>query len=488
MKILYCVSEIYPLVKTGGLGDVAWSLPRALVRQGLDVRLLLPAYREVLRQVENVRILGWLAIDGPGGPREVRILQASPKGFSMPLWLVDCAELFDRPGNPYLGPDGHDWPDNAQRYACFSRVAAKLGVDALQLDWRPDVVHSHDWQTGLVSAFLTLEANPPRSIFTVHNLAYGGHFSYEEFQNLQLPGNWWDTDAMEFYFGFSMLKAGLTFSDAITTVSPTYAREIATPQFGYGMDGILAANPHKLYGILNGVDEETWNPEADPYLKAHYSAKRRNPGKRKNKRTLLKKLGCKNADTQQDKPLFGMVSRLVEQKGVDMVIEAIPPMLEYNDICFAIIGSGDPQLESQLQELAEKYPDQVMLFIGYSEKLAHLLEAGADYFLMPSRFEPCGLNQLYSLRYGTLPIVHHVGGLADTVTDANEENLLNNTATGFVFHHPGSSALIETMQRALSLYHHPRYWNQLQRNAMQQDFSWKQSAERYRLLYADKNP
>jgi starch synthase len=483
MKVLFTASEAYPLLKTGGLGDVVYSLPHALSELGLDVRVLLPGYRDILSQVSDIEIIGWLTVQGADRTHDVRVVSASHPGFDLRLWIIDCAALYDRPGNPYLHPDGYDWPDNAERFAVFSRAAAMLAMDVLESGWRADVVHSHDWQTGLLSAFLAQEAHPPRTVFTIHNLAYGGHFSHDEFTRLKLPGHWWSGEGVEFYGGFSMLKAGLVFSDAITTVSPTYAEEICTPAFGYGMEGILQANSHKLSGILNGVDREVWNPSSDRYLPAHYSAKRRNPGKRNNKAALLGHFCATVNDRLLAAPLLGSVSRLVEQKGIDLVIEAVPELLTRSNANFVFLGSGHHYFENQLVDLSRHYPQRVFTHIGYSEEVAHQIEAGADLFLMPSRFEPCGLNQMYSLLYGTLPVVNSTGGLADTVVDASDENIANGSATGFVMPAPTTQGLIEAIDRALELHAMPRIWNQLQRTAMEQDFGWEKSAMEYILLY-----
>ena len=483
MNVLFTASESYPLLKTGGLGDVVYSLPHALSGLGLDVRVLLPGYRDILSQLDDIQITGWLTVQGAGRTHDVRILSASHPGFRLRLWVVDCAELFDRPGNPYLHPDGYDWPDNAERYAVFSRAAAMLAMDVLESGWRADVVHSHDWQTGLVPALLSMETNPPRTVFTIHNLAYGGHFSHDEFMALKLPGHWWSGDGIEFYGGFSMLKAGLVYSDVITTVSPTYADEICTAAFGYGMEGILQANRHKLHGILNGVDTAVWNPSTDPYLTAHYSAGRRNPGKRNNKATLLNHFCATVTERLLSAPLLGMVSRLVEQKGVDLILEVIPELLTRTNANFVLLGAGHHHLENRITDLSRQYSQRVFSHIGYSEEVAHQLEAGADIFLMPSRFEPCGLNQMYSLLYGTLPVVNSTGGLADTVVDATAENIANRTATGFVMKTPTAHGLLEAIDRALELHANPRIWNQLQRTAMETDFGWEKSAMEYILLY-----
>lgn len=491
MKVLFASSEVWSLLKTGGLGDVAYSLPHALKKEGNDVRLVLPAYRNVLEKLEDFSILGWLSISLAGVEYNVRVLEAIHKDFDFPLWLVDCPGLFDRDGNPYVHADGYDWPDNAERFVLFSKAVAMLGMDSLNIGWKPDVVHSNDWQTGMVSAFLEQEEDRPRRVFTIHNMAYGGHFSYEEFNRLQLPHEWWSAEGVEFHGNFSMLKAGMIYADAITTVSPSYADEICTPAFGYGMEGVLHSRRYKLSGILNGIDTEVWNPTNDSLIPYHFTAKQRNPGKQKNKRALLEFYGVEVDQQKLDAPLLGMVSRLVEQKGVDMVLEAIPKILEESEANFVLIGTGHRYFETSLLQLNEQYPDRVFVTIGYDEARAHLLEAGSDFFLMPSRFEPCGLNQMYSLRYGTLPIVHRTGGLADTVIDAgntlqeNSKKSLTADANGFVFDTPNAETLLSTIQRGLALYANKSSWQQLQRNAMRQNFDWTKSAQAYIGVYGD---
>ncbi|WP_287604808.1 glycogen synthase GlgA [Thiothrix sp.] len=483
MKLLFVASEVFPLVKTGGLGDVAYSLPCALQAQGVDVRLLLPAYRDVLRKLGTIRILGWLDVQGANRQHSVRVVEAEHPDFPFPLWLVDCPALFDRPGNPYLQPEGYDWGDNAERFTVFARVAAALAEDALGIGWLPDVVHAHDWQTGLVPAFLDHLPQRPQRVFTIHNLAYGGHFSQADFAALQLPHHWWSAEGVEFYGGFSMLKAGVVYSDAVTTVSPTYAQEICTPAFGYGMDGLLQSRRYKLHGILNGIDTVAWNPASDPHLAAWYFAGQVEPGKSRNKRELLKRFGVDNPGAHLQHPLLGMVSRLVEQKGVDLVVNAIPTLLETTEARLVLIGAGHGYFEQRLRELAARYPERVFVFIGYDESLAHLLEAGSDVFLMPSRFEPCGLNQMYSLRYGTPPVVFHTGGLADTVIDATPEALKAGTANGFVFHELSTKGLLQAIQRALACFANPAQWEAVQATGMQQAFGWEKSAAQYLHLY-----
>jgi starch synthase len=482
-RVLFAASEVYPLVKTGGLGDVGYSLPHALYRAGADVRVVLPAYRTVLAQVENIRILGWIDVRGAKRTHSVRILEVHHAEFEFPLWLVDCQVLFDRPGNPYLQPDGQDWIDNAERFTVFARAITELARDVLGINWRADVVHANDWQTGLVPALLKEQPHSPKCIFTIHNMAYGGHFSMVDFNRLALPRHWWTHEGVEFYGGFSMLKAGIVYADEVTTVSPTYAREICTPEFGYGLHGVLQVSRHKLHGILNGIDEEVWDPATDVYLSAHYSVNRRQPGKALNKQALLNRFGMDTEDTAMQAPLLGMVSRLVEQKGLDLVLAALPHLLAHTDARFIIIGNGESKYESGLRDFAVEYPDRIGVFIGYDESLAHLVEAGADMFLMPSRFEPCGLNQMYSLRYGTPPVVYRTGGLADTVIDASSEHQLQGIANGFVFGEFDAATLIDTIERAIACYAQPRLWQALLRTGMKQTFSWEHSAQSYLALY-----
>lgn len=482
-KILFVASEAYPLVKTGGLGDVVHSLPHALQARGADVRLMLPGYRALLSQLSGLHILGWIEVRGADGPVSVRILEARHHEFAFPLWIADCPQLFDRPGNPYAGPDGQDWPDNAERFAVFARAAAELARDVLDLGWQPAVVHAHDWQTGLVPAFLAGQPLRPKTVFTIHNLAYGGYFSHGDFVRLHLPSQWWSVDGAEFHGGFSMLKAGIVYADAVTTVSPTYAEEIRTPEFGYGLDGLLRAVGPKLSGILNGIDTTVWNPSTDAHLPAHYSAARIQPGKRRNKQALLERFLGHASTAAMQAPLIGSVGRLVEQKGVDWMLAAMPTLLAESDVRFVILGSGQASYEQKLRRLAQQHPERVMIRLGYEEALAHSIEAGADMFLMPSRFEPCGLNQMYSLRYGTPPIVFRTGGLADTVVDASTAALEDGSATGFVFDAPYVEALLDAIRRALDLYRQPARWRRLQQAGMRASFGWAESADRYLALY-----
>ncbi len=481
MKLLFVTSELFPLIKTGGLGDVANSLPNALSKLGVDVRLVLPAYRVVLERVEDLHVLGWLTLTGG---RDVRILEAKHPACSAPLWLVDEPAYFDRRGQPYTDETGNGWPDNPQRYTLFCEAAAALAVDGLELGWLADVVHANDWQTGLVPAFTALRPAPPRTLFTVHNLAYDCQLDFGTFQSLSLPAHWWSMDYGEFYGRLSMLKTGLVSSDSITTVSPRYAQEIRTAEFGYGYAAILETHAHKLTGILNGIDDTTWDPRHDPLLAMNYHAQSKiRAAKKQNREALLAALGATPDASAEGAPLVGSVGRLVYQKGIDLLLEAIPSLLANSTARFVLIGTGEPRLEKQLKDLSVSHPKRVFCYIGYSERLAHLLEAGCDIFAMPSRYEPCGLNQMYSLRYGTPPVVRATGGLADTVVDATPDNMARDLANGFVFAESDTAALEDAMMRAFELFERPRQWMKLMKNGMRADFGWRKSAHAYLEIY-----
>lgn len=476
MKILFATSEAHPLIKTGGLADVSGSLPVALQQDGHDVRLVLPAYRQVLAKLEHINVIAHLDIFT--APETVRILEATLPNSDVTVWLVDAPTLFDRDGGPYATTTGDDWEDNGWRFAVFGRTVVELAMDRAELQWRPDVVHGNDWQCGIAHALLHLEPHRPASIFTIHNLAYQGLFSRAVFDGLLVPPQLWSPDGMEFYDRVSFIKGGLSYADRITTVSPTYAQEIRHAEFAYGLEGLLTHRAGKLVGILNGIDYGDWNPETDAHIEHHYSAENLD-GKQLNKQSLQNHFELPNEDV----PLFGLVGRLVGQKGIDLVIEALPDLLE-RGAQIVILGSGEKRFEKALLALAEQHPGQIGVHIGYDETLAHRIEAGADIFLMPSRFEPCGLNQLYSLRYGTLPMVRRTGGLADTVVDSNDQNLADGSATGFVFNHPNSAELIVTINRAITLYRdNPKGWQQVMKTGMNKDFSWERSAARYGELY-----
>ncbi len=476
MRILFASSEAHPLIKTGGLADVSGSLPRAIRNLGRDIRLIIPAYRGVLEQIGQLKLAGSLQIEG--GDPCVRLFTARLPGSKVPVYLVDSPTLFCREGNPYTDSKGHPWPDNARRFSTFCHAIHAVGMNEAGLDWEPDIIHCNDWQTGLVPALLADEQQAPASLFTIHNLAYHGLYDWSTFKSLDLPHKWWSMKQLEFHDHFSFIKGGLVFADWLTTVSPTYAREIRTPAFGCGLDGLLNHRKANLTGILNGIDYSIWNPGRDPFIAARYNV-RTLSRKTNNKLDLQRYFGLPE---NPDAPLLSHIGRLVEQKGVDLILSTLPELMKRN-IQLVVLGTGERDLEKKLKAAKKTYPDQVGVHIGYDEKLSHRIEAGADLFLMPSRFEPCGLNQIYSLRYGTIPVVRDTGGLADTVIDTKEETLQEGTANGFKFTSAKPTALLHAIDRALLLYSHPENWRQVVQTGMAQDFSWKRSAEQYLDLY-----
>ena len=476
MKILFASSEAHPLIKTGGLADVAGSLPRAIRNLKHDIRLIIPAYRQVLEQAEKFVFVTHRILEDID--QSVRILAGRLPGSTVTLYLVDAPELFDRDGKPYSDGKGKSWPDNAERNSAFCRTITAIAMDEIGLDWQPDLVHCNDWQTGLVPAMLAVRKNRPPTVFTIHNLAYQGLFDWKVFQRLNLPTNFWSTEAMEFHNQFSFIKGGLVFADWITTVSPTYAKEICTSEFGCGLEGLIEHRKDALTGIVNGVDYAVWNPARDLQIPVQFN-QRSLSHKIENKRALQERF---ELPVDNRTPLFAVISRLVEQKGIDLILEVVPELVK-KGAQLVILGSGDSQLEVDILQAEKKYPEQMGVVIGYNEELAHHIEAGADFFLMPSRFEPCGLNQIYSQRYGTVPIVRHTGGLADTVTDTTPETLENKTATGFSFREASATALWDAIARALDYYQDADCWQQIMITGMRQDFSWKHSAEQYLALY-----
>lgn len=486
MNILFATSEAHPLIKTGGLADVSGSLPRAMAGLGHDVRLVLPAYQSVLEKYPQATFVSSFRVGGAGRELEVRVLELELDEVAVPVWLLDIPELFARPGNPYLAPDGSDWWDNGERFAVFSRAVAEIAMNRAGLQWQAAALHANDWQTGLVAAFLREEARRPRTVFTIHNMAYAGYFPKSLFDSMWLPWQWWTPEGVEFYGQLSMLKAGIMYADWVTTVSPSYAAEICTSEFAYGFAGIMQRKQAegRLRGILNGIDEHNWNPATDQLIPFNYSVERgRVSQKKRNKQALFEHFGIAAGEEQLKQPLIGFVGRLVAQKGIDLILQVMPQLLASHEARLVLVGTGDSHYEQELQLLASAHPGRVLLYLGYDEKLAHLIEAGADMFIMPSRFEPCGLSQLYSLAYGTLPIVHHTGGLADTVVNASAENIKQKTATGFVFYQPHASALHAALEHALHLFDKPRTWQQIQRTAMSQVFDWRSSAEKYIELF-----
>jgi starch synthase len=473
-KILFVTSEAHPLIKTGGLADVSGSLPKALAELSQDVRLIIPKYQALNTQGEDIRYVCSLRVDN----RNVNILETRLPDSQVTVWLVDYPAYFNYPGNPYVDAEGSPWPNNAERFALFCRVAVEVAMDRVNQRWKPDIVHCNDWQSGLVPALLSLEFDPPATVFTIHNMAYQGLFPIDTAATLNLPGQLVHPEGLEFHNLLSFIKGGLVYSDHITTVSPTYAMEIQTPDFGYGLEGLLAYRKDVLSGIINGIDLDQWNPETDPLIARNYKSVSLLE-KQYNKSELQRRL---ELPVNNHVPLFGVIGRLVEQKGIDMILDCLPEMVKI-PMQFVLLGSGDKGFEKKLANFSHLYPDKIAITIGYNESLAHLIEAGADIFLMPSRFEPCGLNQMYSQRYGTIPIVRKTGGLADTVVDSLPHTLADSTATGIVFNDANASALLEAIKRSMILYGNHEAWKKMQVNGMQKDFSWQQSAKHYLDLY-----
>jgi starch synthase len=475
LRVLLAASEAWPLIKTGGLGDVVGALPAALRAIGVDARLVLPAYPAALAALPSARPLARSALYGT----PISLLRGElpiDGAGALPVYLIQ-ATAFERSGNPYQDVSGEDWPDNPARFALFCRAAAALGLGRLAADWRADVVHAHDWQAGLLPALLSLEPKRPRTVFTVHNLAYQGLVAGADADTLGLPPDWWSPDALEFYGQLALIKGGLAFADRITTVSPRYAQEIQTAEFGCGLDGLLRHRAGVLSGIVNGIDTHLWNPAADPALAAPYDADHL-PLKATNKAALQAQLGLA-ADPRA--LLLGLVGRLVQQKGIDLLVDTLDRLP--TGVQLAVLGTGEPAYVTALRAAARAAPTRIAFRADYDESLAHRLMAGADAFEMPSRFEPCGLTQLYALRYGTIPVVREVGGLADTVTNATAANLASGRATGIVFKAPTPAALLTAIPRAHRLYAAGTPWQQMQRAGMAEEHSWAASARAYLDIY-----
>ncbi len=478
LKILFAASEAAPLIKTGGLADVAGSLPAALREQGHDVRLVLPAYPQALEKMGKVTATQSIKVHGHQQPVQIFSGQLANK---VPCYLVDAPEYFSRQGNPYLAPNGREWGDNAERFALFCRAIIAIGQNRSQLRWQPDIIHCNDWQTGLVAPLLSTESNAPATIFTIHNLAYQGLFDQATFKRLDLPDALWTLHGLEFHNQLSYIKGGIVYSDRVNTVSPTYAQEVLTAEYGYGLEGLLSHRADHFSGIINGIDYQEWNPSSDSRIPHHYDHTSFQK-KRLNKKALQAHF---NLPQKPDAPLFGYIGRLVEQKGVDLILDVIPGIIDRGGQVI-LLGSGEAHLEQAMRRVHQQFPEQTGLYIGYNEDLAHQVEAGSDAFLMPSRFEPCGLNQIYSLRYGTVPIVRHTGGLADTVVDVTAKSLADGTATGFHFEEATGKALWGAVERALNFYQQSRaHWQRLAITGMQQDLSWASSAEHYLQLYTE---
>jgi starch synthase len=476
LRILYATPECTPLVKTGGLGDVAGALPAALRHLGIDVRVLLPGYPAVLAAVAGAPVVA--EIDAMARLPAARLLAFELPG-GVPGWVVDCPALYDRDGGPYQDASGAEWDDNPLRFGQLSRVAALLGAAQSPVNWRAQVVHANDWQTGLAPAYAALaDGARAASLITIHNLSFRGIFAPHWVTEVGLPAASFAVDGVEFYGGFSFLKAGLYYANAITTVSPTYAAEIQHEAMGMGLHGLLATRRDALYGILNGIDTALWNPATDASIPERYDAA-----------TLTRKAGNKRAlqarfamEPLPEVLLLGAVGRLTEQKGFDLLAEIVDTVLAL-PAQIVVIGTGDRALEHRLHALAAAHPRSVGCFIGFDETLAHLVEAGADAFVMPSRFEPCGMNQMYSQRYGTLPIVHATGGLLDSVVDCTPQTLADGTATGFMFSAPTAEALVGAIERSAAAFRDATAWRALQRNGMARDFGWGAAAREYAAVY-----
>jgi len=478
MKVLNVAAEAFPLVKTGGLADVVGALPQALAKAGADVRLLLPGLPPILAGIQEQVVVCEIGAAFGAGRVTLRRGVLPP---SLPVYVVDAPYLFDRAGSPYLAADGSEWPDNLQRFALLGWVAAHIAAGELDRDWKPDILHAHDWHAAMSCAYVAARpGNTVATVYTVHNLAYQGLFEPADFHLLNLPSRFMAPAGLEFHGQFSFMKAGLKYASRITTVSPNYAREICSPEFGNGLDGVIRARGRDVSGILNGVDPAVWDPSTDANIPERYTSANL-AGKARNKAALQKALGLRVDDRT---PLFAVVSRLTPQKGLDLVLAALSGLLA-DGAQLAVQGSGDMPLEQAFTRAQANYPGRVAVRLGYDEAFAHQMIAGADAMLVPSRFEPCGLTQLYSLRYGTVPVVRRVGGLVDTVVDASDEALELDTATGFMFGPATPEALAGTITRAIHMYQQPAAWTRLMRRGMAQNFSWQPVAEQYLTLYRE---
>jgi starch synthase len=447
------------MTKTGGLGDVSEALPEALRAAGVDALTLLPGYPAVLDRVGKAREAAKLELLGFA----CRLLRADP------FLVLDCPALYMRDGGPYQTAEGRDWDDNPLRFGVLARAAALLAGSGTPLDWQPQVLHCHDWPSGLAPAYLRGEAGRAASVITIHNVAFQGNYEPTLLSRLELPPSAYSIDGVEFYGRLSFLKGGIAYADAVTTVSPTYAHEIQTPELGFGLDGLLRQRRGALTGILNGIDTRTWDPAKDPRIVQRYDA-RSLELKAANKMALQKRMGL---DTDARVPVLGVVSRFTHQKGIDLVAAAAEE-LAAAPAQLAIVGQGERALQEAMAAIAARHPGRIALEVAFDEDLAHAIEAGADLFLMPSRYEPCGLNQMYSQRYGTPPVARATGGLADTVTDG---------VTGFLFAEAERAALVAAVRRALAAHADPARWSSIQRAGMARDFSWSAAARRYAALY-----
>ena len=478
MKVLHVCSEVFPLLKTGGLADVTGALPEALNKLNIENKLLVPGFPAFMAGLSNKKLL--CDLGDKFGASKVEIYAGQLNNID--AYVINAPELYDRHGNPYADSNGVAYADNYRRFALLAWVAAKL-VNGADAEWLADVVHGHDWHAGLTPAYIKAQAiydggRQVKSVLTVHNLAYQGVFPAEIYHELGLPNHFFSMDGMEFFSQVSFLKAGLFFADEITTVSPTYAKEIQTAEQGCGLQGLLQSRSETLSGVLNGVDPKVWSPAQDTTTVAKYSLSKLD-GKKICRENLQKHTGLK---IQNEKPIFVIVSRLTEQKGLHLVVEAIHTILDQGGQ-IAVLGSGEKPIEEAFIHLAKHYPDSITVQLGYDEVHAHRLIAGGDVILVPSRFEPCGLTQLYGMAYGTLPLVHRVGGLRDTVTDTSLENLVEDLASGFVFDEFNLTDFNQAIKRAFALFGFADGWAKVRRKGMEQNFSWDIAAEKYLEIY-----
>lgn len=477
MKVLSVASEIYPLVKTGGLADVAGALPLALSKRGIEVKTLVPGYPAVMAVLRDVGIrMSFEDLLGASAD----ILEANVAGLD--LLVLDCPALFDRAGGPYLDTHGHDHFDNWRRFAALSKAGAEIAAGKMP-GWRPDLVHVHDWQTGLLPAYLRFDEAPAiPSVMTIHNIAFQGTFNANIFPQLELPPHAFDMEGVEYYGQVGYLKAGIQTSWAVSTVSPSYAEEILTPEFGMGLEGLLNRRVTDLHGIVNGIDIDTWNPQTDAALAAPYAVNDLK-ARRDNKRAVEAQFGL----VDDDAPLFCVISRLTWQKGIDLIAQAADDLVTMGGK-LAVLGSGDAELVNALQAAASRHPGRIGIKVSYDEPLSHLMQAGSDVILIPSRFEPCGLTQLYGLRYGCVPLVSRTGGLNDTVIDANPAALAAKSATGISFGPVTLENFKRALRRAVRLHGDTKTWVQMQKQGMKSDVSWEKSAGLYAELYSSLLP
>ena len=474
IEVLSVASEVYPLIKTGGLADVAGALPGALGGRGVTMRTLVPGYPAVMSKLGGGRVVREID-DLFGVP--AKLIAARVEGLD--VIVIDAPVLYDRPGNPYVSPDGWDWPDNWKRFAALGWVAAELAHGLVE-GYHPQLLHCHDWQAGLAPAYIKFgPTSHIKTVMTIHNIAFKGFFGADIFGQLRLPPHAFEMGGVEFYGGISYLKSGMECADYVTTVSPNYADEIRTPEFGMGLEGLLNGRAETVVGILNGIDVEAWNPATDPALAQTYAANTIQ-ARQANKLAVAEKFGLDGADG----PLFCVISRLTDQKGMDLLLQTVDGLVDLG-ARLAVLGSGDAALEDGFRAAWARHPGKVSIITGYNEQLSHLMQGGCDAILIPSRFEPCGLTQLYGLRYGCVPVVSRIGGLADTVIDANPAALAAEVATGVVFDAGSAHALYEAIRRTVRLYHDDKVWKKIQRRGMKSDVSWDTSAARYAELYAN---